>query len=184
MFLVSIITLVIVPYTAYLLFGGDDDSVRYHSTLQLTRADAGMRRDLPGNRTFGWWRSTRRFRATLRWFPPGARPRRDHAGDDHYSRRPCPIAPTTGSMRRAVGLTRSVKNTIAQKNKKPRGLLRKLGWKLGVAWAVYAFLIAYVRTHQVVMERYVWICRRRACPPGTHWFSPAFPFPVRPLVQI
>jgi hypothetical protein len=32
-FLVSIITLVIVPYTAYLLFGGDDDSVRYDFTL-------------------------------------------------------------------------------------------------------------------------------------------------------
>jgi hypothetical protein len=52
-FLVSIITLVIVPYTAYLLFGGDDDSVRSDYTFDLAGADVGMRGDSAGNRNFG-----------------------------------------------------------------------------------------------------------------------------------
>jgi hypothetical protein len=52
-FLVSIITLVIVPYTAYLLFGGDDDSVRSDYTFDLAGADVGMRGDSAENRNFG-----------------------------------------------------------------------------------------------------------------------------------
>jgi translocation protein SEC63 len=35
-----------------------------------------------------------------------------------------------------------------------KSFLSKFTWKLGLAWAVYAFLIYYVRTHQVVMDRF------------------------------
>lgn len=38
--------------------------------------------------------------------------------------------------------------------KAKKSLLSKFSWKLGLAWAVYAFLIYYVRTHQVVMDRF------------------------------
>ena len=42
-----------------------------------------------------------------------------------------------------------------KETKKPTpSLLKRIGWKLPLAWAVYVGLIYYVRTHQVVMDRF------------------------------
>lgn len=64
------------------------------------------------------------------------------------------LASTHSSSRSLYSSSVRRQSKKGDQNTKKSSFLSRFGWKLPLAWAVYAGLIYYVRTHQVVMDRF------------------------------